>query len=111
MPSLLQELQKAAQQNPPSFTGGGAKGSAPTPATTPQTTQNWGPIKSGCVCGFIVLLIIAVVLVINRLHEQSHNANIVRVNEDDWKDLDVEKENPDPNFTPLSELVGSSCRA
>lgn len=105
MPSLLQELQKAAQQNPPSFTGGGA--TPPTPAATPQT-QSWGPIKSGCVCGFIVLLIIAVVLVINRLHEQSHNANIVRVNEDDWKDLDVEKENPDPNFTPLSELVGSS---
>jgi hypothetical protein len=51
------------------------------------------------------------VLVINRLHEQSHNANIVRVNQDDWKDLDVENENPDPNFTPLSELVGSSCHA
>jgi len=112
MSSLLQKLQQAAKQkklsstvpNPPDpvLVGGNAP------------SNKWNPIKAGCVCGFIVLLIIAVVLIINRLHEQSHNANLVRLhsesNEDDWKDLDVEDEtrDRDPNFTPLKDLVGQA---
>lgn len=114
MSTLLQKLQQAAKQKKLPSTP------APSPAPLPvlvggnAPSTKWNPIKAGCVCGFIVLLIIAVVLIINRLHEQSHNANLVRLhsesNDEDWKDLDVEDEprNKDPNFTPLKDLIGKA---
>ena len=110
--SLLQKLQQAAKQKkvpalpPPTVLAAGS--------ATDYDVKRWNPIKAGCVCGFIVLLIIAAVLIINRLHEQSHNANLVRVrNEDDWRDLDVDENcdleepsgNHDPNFTYMKDLM------
>ena len=111
--SLLQKLQHAAKSK---------KAPIPQPvilsagAPVEYDTKKWNPIKAGCVCGFIVLLIIAVVLIINRLHEQSHNANLVRIrNEGDWQDLDMDDDNCepannsadnyDPNFTSLNDLM------
>jgi len=115
MSTLLQKLQQAAAQQK-------QLPNNPVPNQTPfpvlvggnAPSSKWNPIKAGCVCGFIVLLVIAVVLIINRLHEQSHNANLVRLhsesNEEDWKDLDVEDEarNNDPNFTQLKDLIGKA---
>lgn len=108
--SLLQKLQRAAKHKkapsvqPVALAAGGAE-------ITEFETKKWNPIKAGCVCGFIVLLIIAVVLIINRLHEQSHNANLIRVrDEGDWNDLDVgdddcKSDDFDPNFTLLKDLM------
>ena len=112
MSSLLQKLQQAAKNS--------KLPAAKTTVTTTPTASGgtpdavrWNPVKAGCVCGFIVLLVIAAVLIINRLHEQSHNCNLIRIHDEDWKDLDVGdgnddqgKVDQDPNFTPLADLIG-----
>ena len=118
--TLLQQLKKQAEARakPPSITSGGGASPIMLPPATADTTSlkknsSSSAIRYGLIVAFVVVLVIGVVLVVNRLHEQSHNANIVdRDDSADWQDLDVEAQEPpvvlkaqDPNFTPLSELI------
>ena len=118
--TLLQQLKKQAEARakPPSIitSGGGASPIMIPPATgdtSLKKNSSSSAIRYGLIVAFVVVLVIGVVLVVNRLHEQSHNANIVdRDDSADWQDLDVEKQGSpvvlkaqDPNFTPLSELI------
>ena len=116
--TLLQQLKKQAETRakPPSIVSGGASPIMlpPTTADTPLgKNSSSSAIRYGLIVAFVIVLVIGVVLVVNRLHEQSHNANIVdRDDSADWQDLNVEAQEPpvilkaqDPNFTPLSELI------
>ena len=111
MPSLLQQLKQQAQMR------GGAGGVPSSPVmlppeqAAPTNTKNassMSAVRCGLIIAFVVVLVIGVVLVVNRLHEQSHNANIVNRDDSEWQDLDAEPPEPrteDPHFTPLSELI------
>jgi len=112
MPSLLQQLKQQAQ------TRGGAGGAPSSPVMLPPPEQaaptnaknasSMSAVRCGFIIAFVVVLVIGVVLVVNRLHEQSHNANIVDRDDSEWQDLDAESPEPrteDPHFTPLSELI------
>ena len=111
MPSLLQQLKQQAQMR------GGTAGAPSSPVMLPpeqaapqhvKPTSSMSAVRCGLIIAFVVVLVIGVVLVVNRLHEQSHNANIVDRDDSEWQDLDAEAPEPrteDPHFTPLSELI------
>ena len=124
-PNLLQQLRQHAKSRPAAALRAGAE---PPPVMVPapvgdampmsNKTSSSNAIRYGLIIAFVVVLVIGVVLVVNRLHEQSHNANIVERDDSEWKDLDVtptqlhraqgdseEDRNTDPNFTMLSDLV------
>ena len=117
--TLLQQLKKQAEARakPPSIASGGGASPIMIPPATADTSlkknSSSSAIRYGLIVAFVVVLVIGVVLVVNRLHEQSHNANIVdRDDSADRQDLDVEAQgspvvlkSQDPNFTPLSELI------
>ena len=80
----------------------------PPEQAAPTKTTSMSAVRCGLIIAFVVVLVIGVVLVVNRLHEQSHNANIVDRDDSEWQDLDTEpseSRTEDPHFTPLSELI------
>ena len=60
---------------------------------------------------FVVVLLVVGVIIYNKTCEKSSNANLVRLDDDDWKDLDDEEpqdfqpQHADPNFTLLKDIL------
>jgi len=111
MANLFQQLQQSAKPVPPQVPPhvvlqsphvvGGAQRS--------KSADTW---KIALIVVFVAVAAVVGVIIYNKSSEQTANANLVRLDDDeDWNDLDedppheFEEQHKDPNFTLLRDIV------
>lgn len=108
MANLFQQLQQSAKPAPPQVVlqPPVIHGGAPTSSRSGDT---W---KIALIVVFVAVAIVVGVIIYNKSTERTHNANLIRLDdEDDWNDLDedppheFEEQHKDPNFTLLRDIV------